>query len=201
MCERERESVCVSLSFTNKRNEWILKSGKRLVTGWSRLIGSPMLQVIFCKRATNYRALLWKVTYEDKGSYESSPPYNSREVETWGAGVETQENKTTEHELICHTPLISWGLSRPRPEFRRSFHLTCLQKSSMMVQPIADRVAQHLEIISKNFQFSTRRTRILMGFITYYLVLIVNPMGRILVRRKRFSNNLEMLCHPICNWL
>jgi len=70
-----------------------------------------------------------------------------------------------------------------------------------MVQPIADRVAQHLEIISKNFQFSTRRTRILMGFITYYLVLIVNPMGRILVRRKRFSNNLEMLCHPICNWL
>ena len=49
-------------------------------------------------------------------------------------------------------------------------------------QPIADRVAQHLEIISKDFQFSTRRTRILMGFIVYYLVLIVNPMGRILVR-------------------
>ena len=32
-------------------------------------------------------------------------------------------------------------------------------------QPIADRVAQNLEIIFKNFQFSTRRTRILMGFI------------------------------------
>ena len=31
------------------------------------------------------------------------------------------------------------------------------------VQPIADRAAQHLEIISKNFQVSTRRTRILMG--------------------------------------
>jgi len=69
------------------------------------------------------------------------------------------------------------------------------------VQPIADRVAQHLEIISKNFQFSTRRTRILMGFIIYYLVQIVNPMGRILVRWKSFRNNLEMLCHPICNWL
>ena len=67
------------------------------------------------------------------------------------------------------------------------------------VQPITDRVAQHLEIISKNFRFSTRRTRILMGFIVYYLVLIVNPMGRILVRWKRFRNNLEMLCHPICN--
>jgi len=40
-----------------------------------------------------------------------------------------------------------------------------------------------------------------MGFIIYYQVLIVNPMGRILVRWKSFRNNLEMLCHPICNWL
>jgi len=70
-----------------------------------------------------------------------------------------------------------------------------------LIQPIADRVAQHLEIISKNLQFHTRRTRILMGFINYYLVLIVNPMGRMLVRWKSFRNNLEMLCHPICNWL
>jgi len=69
------------------------------------------------------------------------------------------------------------------------------------IQPIVDRVAQHLEITSGNFQFSTRRTRILMGFIIYYLVLIVNLMGRILVRWKGFRNNLEMLCHPICNWL
>jgi len=70
-----------------------------------------------------------------------------------------------------------------------------------MIQPIADRVAQHLEIISKNFQFSTRRTSILVGFIIYCLVLIINPLGRILVRWKSFRNNLEMLCHPICNWL
>ena len=69
------------------------------------------------------------------------------------------------------------------------------------VQPIADRVAQHLEIISKNFRMSTRRTMILMGFIIYYLVLIVNPMGRILVRWNFVGNNLEILCHPICNWL
>ena len=43
-------------------------------------------------------------------------------------------------------------------------------KYCIEVHPIADRVAQHLEIISKNFQLSTRRTRILMGFIIYYLV-------------------------------
>jgi len=66
---------------------------------------------------------------------------------------------------------------------------------------IADRVAQHLEIISKNLQIGTRRTRILMGFIIYYLVLIVHPMGRILVRWNFFRNILKMLCHPICNWL
>ena len=43
-------------------------------TGWRRLIGSPKLQIIFHKRATKYRALFRKMTYKDKGSYESSPP-------------------------------------------------------------------------------------------------------------------------------
>jgi len=39
------------------------------------------------------------------------------------------------------------------------------------VQPSADRAAQNLEIISKNFQFGTRRTRILMGFIISTMLL------------------------------
>ena len=43
-------------------------------TGWRRLIGSPKLQIIFHKRATKYRSLLRKMTYKEKGSYESSPP-------------------------------------------------------------------------------------------------------------------------------
>jgi len=43
-------------------------------TGWQKPIGCLKLQVIFCKRATNYRALLRKMTCEDKASYESSPP-------------------------------------------------------------------------------------------------------------------------------
>jgi len=43
-------------------------------TGWRRLIESLKLQIIFHKRATKYRALLLKMTYKDKGSYESSPP-------------------------------------------------------------------------------------------------------------------------------
>jgi len=43
-------------------------------TGWRWLIGSPKLQIIFHKRATKYRSFLPKMTYKDKGSYESSPP-------------------------------------------------------------------------------------------------------------------------------
>jgi len=43
-------------------------------TGCRRLIGSPKLQIIFHKRASKYRLLLRKMTYKDKGSYESSPP-------------------------------------------------------------------------------------------------------------------------------
>jgi len=43
-------------------------STKDIATGWRRLIGCLKLQVIFRKRATNYRALLWKMTYEDKAS-------------------------------------------------------------------------------------------------------------------------------------
>ena len=39
-----------------------------------------------------------------------------------------------------------------------------------------------------------------MGFIIYYLIQILNSMGRILVRWKSFRNNLEMLCHPM-GWL
>jgi len=43
-------------------------------TGWRRPLGCLNLQVIFCKRANNYRALLRKMTCKDKASYGSSPP-------------------------------------------------------------------------------------------------------------------------------
>jgi len=52
----------------------LIMRGIRSCTGWRRLIGSPKLQIIFHKRATKYRALLRKMSYKDKGSYESSPP-------------------------------------------------------------------------------------------------------------------------------
>ena len=57
----------------------------------------------------------------------------------------------------------------------------CLH-ACVYVQPIADRATLNLEIISKNLKFTTKCTNILMRLIIYYMVLIVNPMGRILVR-------------------
>ena len=52
-------------------------------TGWRRLIGCLKLQVIFCKRATNYRALSRKMTYEEQGSCHSTPPC----VDTCGVDI------------------------------------------------------------------------------------------------------------------
>ena len=54
------------------RMTWHQTGSSLLDTGWRRLIGCLKLQVIFRKRATNYRALLWKMTYEDNASYASS---------------------------------------------------------------------------------------------------------------------------------
>jgi len=51
-----------------------------MYTGWRRPIGCLKLQVIFRKRATNYRALLRKMTYKDKASYGSSPPCGTATV-------------------------------------------------------------------------------------------------------------------------
>jgi len=41
--------------------------------GWQRPIGCLKLQVIFHKRATNYRAHFGKINYKDKASYDSTP--------------------------------------------------------------------------------------------------------------------------------
>ena len=43
-------------------------------TGRRRPIGCLKLLVIFRKRATNHRALLWKMTCEDKASCVTRPP-------------------------------------------------------------------------------------------------------------------------------
>jgi len=73
--------------------------------------------------------------------------------------------------------LMSHLLKHPADALTSST-MTSFHPHLLMLQPIADRVALNLEIVSKNFRCSTKRTQILMGFITNYLVLIVNPLVR-----------------------
>jgi len=47
---------------------------ERETDGESARAHAQKLQVIFRKRATNYRALLRKMTYEDKAPYDPTPP-------------------------------------------------------------------------------------------------------------------------------
>jgi len=71
----------------------------------------------------------------------------------------------------------------------------------MSIQPIADRSAQHLEIISKTIPTNQNSAD---GIYDWYQVINdeshENPdtPG---TKFKVFGNNLQMLCHPICNWL
>jgi len=67
--EKKNES-CLSVNY---KSHVSLSITTVMFTGWRKLIGSPKLQIIFHKRATKYRLLLLKMTYKDKGSYESSP--------------------------------------------------------------------------------------------------------------------------------
>jgi len=73
--EKRHLSEFIRMSQKSFKNIWY----KQMCTEWRRpveclrLIGSPKLQVFFRKRATDYRALLRKMTYRDTASYGSSP--------------------------------------------------------------------------------------------------------------------------------
>jgi len=69
------------------------------------------------------------------------------------------------------------------------------------IQPIADRVAQHLEFISKTLSTNQNSAH---GIYDEYHVINAesheNP-GTPGTKLKVFRNNLKTLCHPICYWL
>jgi len=70
------------------------------ITEWRRLIGCLKLKVIFRKRATNYRALLRKMTYEDKASCDSTPPCTkSCRACVWWCTIETPH---AHHHMRVH---------------------------------------------------------------------------------------------------
>jgi len=78
-----------------------------------RPMGCLKLQVIFRKRATNYRALLRKMTYGNKASYGSSPPctahlfwkefcihlLRSNVAKSWAKRIKANKPNVSTHEV------------------------------------------------------------------------------------------------------
>jgi len=75
----QKRPICVKkrLIYVSKRDLYMSKETPcrayewEACTRWRRCIGCLKLQVIFHKRATNYRALLQTMTYKNKASYGS----------------------------------------------------------------------------------------------------------------------------------
>jgi len=66
--------ICIHTSTMPTLSLLMCMHTSTMPTAWQRLIGCLKMQIIFRKRATNYRALMRKMTYEDKASCGSSPP-------------------------------------------------------------------------------------------------------------------------------
>jgi len=76
-----------------------------------------------------------------------------------------------------------------------------LYESQMHTQPIADRVAPNLEIISTTFLTNQKSAH---GIYDLYQVIHDESHenhGTPGTELKVFENNLKILCHPIYNWL
>ena len=78
-------------------------------TGWRRLIECLKLQVVFRKKATNHRALLHKMTHQDKASYDSTPPC----IRICGIGswITKIPSRTNPKEWVTFVIWMSHGIS------------------------------------------------------------------------------------------
>jgi len=76
-----------------------------LTTEWRRLIRCLKLQVFFRKRATNYRVLLWKMTFKDKASYGILYRHTSNDTYihryTWCITIHTYHFYLSMYQYTC----------------------------------------------------------------------------------------------------
>jgi len=73
----------------------------------TQIIFHKKLQIIFHKRATKHTSLLWKMTYKDKGSYESSLP--CIECHSW-SNCALSHNTVHTNQYTSTTQLLSTTL-------------------------------------------------------------------------------------------
>ena len=88
-------------------------------------IGCLKLQVSFCKRATNYRALLGKMTYKDKASSVSSSPCRSLFILTtfFSSVCLFQVSQVKVYVRVCCLALSNYTFEFIRASHKRAPHV------------------------------------------------------------------------------
>ena len=119
-------------------------------TGWRRPIGCLKLHFIFCKRATNYRALLRKWTHTDKMSYvflclvprhHELPVYISHGIVTWESVKSNVQvsfcKRVTNHMALLRKEICKDTLSSCQSwnSYTRISHDTCMSHGSVTHNP------------------------------------------------------------------
>ena len=95
------EVMCVCIHSLPFRSGFLVKN-RTDATGWRRPIECLKLQVIFRKRATNYRALFRKTTYKDMASYGSLPPFTCPHLTSAPTNTHTHTHKHTHTHTRTH---------------------------------------------------------------------------------------------------
>ena len=140
--------------------------------GWLRLVASLELQVSFAKEPYERDYILQKRPVISSILLTVATPYQlyTRVLQSLVFYSHAQDYTTPVtscRSFFAKEPLIT-GLFPALLSFDSH---SCSLLLSHIVQPIADRVALNLEILSKNFQFSTKRKPSFswdLSFITWY---------------------------------
>ena len=117
-------------------------------TGLQRPVRCLKLQVISRQRATNYRALLRKMTYEDTASYGSAPPYRDPTNQKRLFNPVTNKNSWGVWCTGWRRPIKCLELQvifRKRPNNYRALlrKMTCEDKASYGSSPLCRRLLQY----------------------------------------------------------
>jgi len=110
---------------------YVLSHGSWVMDNESRVIGYDL------------RVTLWSWSWRAQWQHTEDLPW-------WSGAFWVMGNEACTYAMTYSYE--SWVM--------RHESLRVMNPEGSELQPMADRVAQNLEIISKNFQFSTRRTRI-----------------------------------------
>ena len=85
---------------------------------WRRPVGCLKLQVIFRRRATNYWALLRKMTFTDKASYGSLSPCTTclgTHIQCVWVYTLQNQNDTSLCQTKSNSEICAWSTSEPLP--------------------------------------------------------------------------------------